>query len=83
MKDEKIIDMPETEQTEIEKDGWMSKVKTEVKKHKKKIAIGAAIGTSLLLGYFLKTKIGHEDFDVVDVLDKDIIDTDNVEIKDI
>lgn len=55
-------------------EGRMSKVKTIIKKHGKKIAVGAAIAASALVGFALKHR--HHNVEIED--ETDLIEVDDV-----
>lgn len=72
--DEVIVE----ETVDCEKVGFLDKVKTGLKKHGKKVAIAAAIGTVGLIGYALVKKSP----DVSNVLDDVVTDVDFTEVTD-
>ena len=72
--DEVIVE----ETVDCEKVGFLDKVKTGLKKHGKKVAIAAAIGTVGLIGYALVKKSP----DVSNVLDDVVTDVDFTEVND-
>lgn len=73
--DEVIVE----ETVDCAKVGFLDKVKTGLKKHGKKVAIAAAIGTVGLIGYTLVKKSPQ---DVSDVLDDVVTDVDFTEVTD-
>ena len=83
MKNEQnVIDLPETEVNEIEvskSEGLLSKAKTFIKKHGKKIAVATAIGAGTLIGYALGSRTDGGDNGDLD----SVIDVDHTEVEDV
>lgn len=81
-----VVTTVEDENTEVEveeKESLISKVVSGVKKHGKKIAVGAVVATGTIIGYALlkgsKSADGCEsdcdnDEDIIDVIDFDEVD---------
>ena len=66
MSKENVIDFEELEETES--NGFLSKVKTGLKKHGKKIVAGAAVATVGLIGYALGSRSKDvEESELVDI----------------
>ena len=81
MEEIKTVKMDKLEETELaevsEKEGLLVKAKAGVKKHWKKIAAGAAIGASVLIGYALGSKSGSDDYEAEEDDEDNIIDIDD------
>ena len=73
----------ENTEIEVEETGKLSKVMSGIKKHGKKIAVGAAVAAASLIGFALvKNARSSSDYDSDYDTDEDIVDADSYEVND-
>lgn len=74
--DNNINELENTEVTVEVKEGLGKKVVNGVKKHGKKIAVGAGIAAAGVVGFLLGKRSSEDDDDYVDIDDVEISDAD-------
>lgn len=80
VKNVETIDVETTEvnvEAKTKAEGLLSKAKTGLKKHGKKVAAFAAVATVGLIGYALGSKSKGDDSDLIDADNVQYIDTDS------
>ena len=75
---EEVVEATVVEEEEV-KEGFLTKAKNGLKKHGKKVAIGAAVAAAGVVGYMLGLKT-DDDSEYIDAYDLDDSDSDSGEV---
>lgn len=62
------------EVVEVEKESLLSKAKNGLKKHGKKVAVGAAVAVAGVVGYLLGSK-SEDDYEYIDSYEPELLET--------